>query len=730
VRHGAREERTHVPTEDVQHKLDALPAAPGVYLFKDARGAVLYVGKASSLRSRVRSYFLPGSTDTRPFVSLLSRELGDLETFVVGNEKEAALLENELIKQHQPRFNVKLRDDKDFLSIRLEPRDRWPRLNVVRRPKPDGARYFGPYDSASSARQTLRQINRYFRLRTCKDSELRTRTRPCLQYQIKRCPAPCVMDVDRDAYAAQVELVGLFLAGRHDELVRDLERRMKGAAGAMAYEQAAVYRDQLRAIERVRTEQHVSTVDDVDQDVLGLHRAGDQAEVALLKVRNGRLTQVRTFELKAATLPDDELVASFLGAYYDQGAEIPDEVVLPVEVEASEGLAEWLAERRGAKTRLIAPKRGPRRKLLEMAARNAEHAYREKAREREDLEVRLGELQKKLRLPTLPRRIECVDVSHLGGEDTVAVVTAMTDGELDRSRYRSFRLRRARGGDDYGAMYEVLSRRFRRGRDGEGGWELPDLFVVDGGKGQLNVALAALRDLGVSGLSVAGLAKEREEQGTVERVFLPQQKNAIPLQERSAAHHFLVTLRDEAHRASNTLRKKVGAKRRLASGLDDVPGVGPRTRVRLLEALGSVAALRRASVEALVEAGASRKQADALHRVLHVGVGGDGAEGRAATPGGEDLGAAVGDEDLGAAVGDEVLGVAAAEAGPEAGEAALTSEHMPDAGTPGLGDEDAERAALDSAFELEFEPSFYATESDGESSDGGAMAPRADASDD
>lgn len=641
--------------ENVQHKLDALPTAPGVYLFKGASGAVLYVGKARSLRSRVRSYFQPGSSDQRTFVAFLARELGDLETFVVGNEKEAALLENELIKQHQPRYNVKLRDDKDFLSIRIDPRDPWPRLHVVRRPKPDGARYYGPYDSATSARQTLRQINRFFKLRTCKDSELRTRVRPCLQYQIKRCPAPCVMEVDRAAYGTQVELVGMFLEGRHDELVRDLEARMANAAGAMAYEQAAVYRDQLRAVERVRTQQRIATVKDVDQDVLGLHRAGDQAEIAILEVRGGHLNKVRTFELKGTSLPDDELISGFLTAYYGQGGTIPDEVMLPMAIEASDGLAEWLSEQRGRKTLVLVPQRGPRKRLVEMAGENAQHAFREKARAREDLEERLGQLQKKLRLPTLPRRIECVDVSHLGGADTVAVVTAMTDGELDRSRYRSYRVRRVRGGDDYGAMYEVLSRRFRRGRDGEAGWELPDLFVVDGGKGQLNVALAALRDLGIRGLCVAALAKEREEQGTVERVFLPGQKNPIPLPERSAAHHLLVQLRDEAHRASNALRTKVGTKRRLASGLDDIAGVGPRTRARLLAALGSVSAAREASVEALMAAGANKRQAQAVWRAFH--------------PASE----------------------------PPASE--LDGAHMPDAGAPGLDDADAERAALESAFE-------------------------------
>ncbi|MGF1469860.1 MAG: excinuclease ABC subunit UvrC [Sandaracinaceae bacterium] len=605
---------------EVQRKLDALPQAPGVYVFRDGAGDVLYVGKARNLRSRVRSYFNPGTTDGRLFVATLERDLGDLETFVVGNAKEAALLENELIKDHQPRHNVKLRDDKDFLSLKLDPTEGWPRLRVVRRPKADGARYFGPYDSATAARQTLRIVNRYFTLRTCKDTDFRSRVRPCLQYQIKRCPAPCVLDVDRDRYMAQVDLVGLFLDGRHDELVEDLTARMNGAADAQEYELAATYRDQLRAVDRARSRQRIARVEDIDQDVIGVHREAGLAEVALLKIRRGHLTGVRTFELKGSALPDDELLSSFVSEYYRRGATVPDEVLLPLAVEAGEGLEGWLAELRGERVRVLVPQRGPKRRLTEMARENAEHAYREKARAQEDLEERLAELQRTLRLPGLPRRIECVDVSHTGGTETVAAMTAMTDGELDRSRYRSFKVRGATEGDDYAAMYEVLARRFRRGRDREAGWELPDLLVVDGGKGQLNVALAALQDLGVAGLPAVGLAKERQNAaGEVsdERVFLPGQKNAVALKARSASRYFLAQLRDEAHRSSNLLRKRLSKKKRLRSGLDDVPGVGPKTRAKLLRALGSLKSVKAASLDELRKAGASRAQAEAIRRAFH-----------------------------------------------------------------------------------------------------------------
>ncbi|MEM9070412.1 MAG: excinuclease ABC subunit UvrC [Myxococcota bacterium] len=608
--------------DGVVAKLETLPPQPGVYVFRDAKGAVLYVGKARSLRSRVRSYFQPGTSDVRAFVARLETELDDIETFVAQSEKEAALLENQLIKEHQPRYNVKLRDDKEFLSLRLDPGGTWPRLEVVRRPKPDGARYFGPYHSATSARQTLRLVNRYFQLRTCTDSELKSRVRPCLQYQIKRCPGPCVFDVDRDEYGRQVHNVGLFLDGRHDELLGHLDGQMKDAATSLAYEQAAIYRDQIRAVERAQQLQRVTVVKDVDQDVVGLFRRADQAEVAVLLVRAGKLIGVRTYDLKNVSLPDDELLASFLTQWYSR-APVPAEVLLPREIEAMDGLAAALGELRNAQggrsqPKVLVPKRGPRRKLIEMAVDNAEHAFREKRLAEQNVEDRLGQVRDRLRLSSLPRRIECVDVSHLGGEDAVAAIVALHNGSPDRARYRTYHVKRARGGDDYGAMYEVLSRRFRRGRDAEKGWELPDLLVVDGGKGQLNVALAALQDLKVPPFPIVGLAKEKESpfgEKKVDRVYLPGAKNAIPVH-GTPALQMLAFARDEAHRSSNAFRVKLGKKRRFRSELDDIKGVGPKTRSRLLQALGSMDAVREATEAQLVAAGATRRQAKAIARAF------------------------------------------------------------------------------------------------------------------
>jgi excinuclease ABC subunit C len=607
-------------TPELEAKLENLPVSPGVYLFRGKGGEMLYVGKARNLRSRVRSYFQDGRSDTRAFVALLSGQLIDIETLVVGSEKEAALLENTLIKEHQPRYNVKLRDDKEYLSLRLDPKAAWPRLEVVRRPKPDGALYFGPYHSATSARQTLRLINRHFQLRTCTDSDFAARTRPCLQYQIKRCLGPCVYEVDRARYGEQVLDVGMFLDGRHDELRGLLDARMKQAAQLLEYERAALHRDQLRAIERVREQNRVAIAQAKDQDVFGVYRLGDKVEVAVLQLRAGRLNNVRTYALNGVSAPDDELCAQFVGEYYAPGSFVPEEVLLPVEVEAMDGLAAMLSELRKRSVSVLAPKKGARAELVDMARDNASHAFREKARANQDVEQRLLAVQERLRLPRLPRRIECVDVSHTGGSETVAAIVSLENGKPDRKRYRSFHVKRVSGGDDYSAMHEVLLRRFRRGRDEERGWELPDVLVVDGGRGQLNVALQALAELGVSDLPLVALAKEKPNQlgeKLVDRVYLPNQKNPIELRENHAALGMLALARDEAHRASNALRLKLGKQKRMRSRLDEIPGIGPKTRARLLKSLGSVQAIEQADAVALRSAGATEAQALAILRSFH-----------------------------------------------------------------------------------------------------------------
>ncbi|MBM4374942.1 MAG: excinuclease ABC subunit UvrC [Deltaproteobacteria bacterium] len=610
----------------VAQKLETLPPSPGCYLLKDQAGDVVYVGKAKSLRSRVRSYFQDSSSDGRYFIPLLRRLVGDVETVVTASEKEASVLENELIKKHRPRFNVKLRDDKEFLCLRLDVRAEWPRLEPVRRPTSDGARYFGPYHSASGARRTLRLIAKHFQLRTCTDTDMRSRSRPCLQHQIKRCAAPCVYEVDREFYGEQVRTVELFLDGRHDELTKRVEVRMREAAGAFEYELAAMYRDQLAAVASVREGQRVVSVQKIDQDVLGLYREGDLVEVVVLQVRQGHVTDTQSFSLGRSELPDDELVAGFVGQYYAGESPVglpPDEVLVPILPEAAEGLAAWLAELAGRRVRVSSARSGARRQLLDLASENAAHAFREKRRASDEVEARLEALQSKLRLPTLPRVIECSDISHLGGGDAVGSVVCMRDGALDKRRYRTFTIKTTADGDDYAAQYEVLARRFRRGRDAaaeEGdAWELPDLFVIDGGRGQLNVALAAARDLGLHDLTIVALAKERESptgEAVVDRVYLPGQKNGIPLSATSALV-LLARLRDEAHRFANHGRKKQGAKRTFRSELDGIAGIGPASRRALHATLGSMREIRAATDDAILAVpGITRRHLMALRAVI------------------------------------------------------------------------------------------------------------------
>ena len=660
----------------LEAKLESLPKTPGVYLFKDKAGAVLYVGKAKSLRSRVKSYFQDGGSDARYFIPILQKIVRDLETVVTSTEKEAAVLENELIKQHQPRFNVKLRDDKDFRCLRVDTSAAWPRLETVRRPSPDGARYYGPYHSATSARRTLHLVNKHFQLRTCSDAELASRRRPCLQYQIKRCPAPCVMKVDEAWYGEMVRAVGLFLEGRHDELSGELERRMRDASRATEFELAAIYRDQLRAVTAVREEQRVVSVKDVDQDVIGLYREASLAEVLVLEVRAGRVTDSVSYSLRGVELPDEEVLSGFLTEYYgsaDRGLSmIPDEILVPLLPDGAEGVAEWLGELRSKKVSIHVPQRGPKVELLALASENAAHAFREKQRKHDDLDSRLDEIQQRLRLPAPPHRIECCDISHLGGGDTVGSIVSLLDGQPDRKHYRSYHVKSVADGDDYGAMFEVLARRFRRGKaaraeaasaaqaasttaaeseveemeagpESEDGvdiankeaeapapieraaradneWDLPDLLVVDGGRGQLGVALSAARDLGLHDLPIVGLAKERESatgDKVVERVYLPGQKNGIPLRSQSSALFFLARARDEAHRFANHIRKRLGKSRRLRSEVEDIPGLGPAAKKALLRELGSMEAIRKAPDEKILAVpGVSKRHLTALRKVI------------------------------------------------------------------------------------------------------------------
>jgi excinuclease ABC subunit C len=605
----------------LQAKLDALPTEPGVYLMKDRQGEIIYVGKAVNLRSRVRSYFTR-TGDTRAFVSLLDRFLGDIETVLVHNEKEALLLENELIKKHKPRFNVLLKDDKQYISLRLDRSQDYPRLEVVRKFQKDGARYFGPYSSASAIRETLRIINRFFHLRTCTDHVLANRKRPCLLHQIGRCPAPCVYPVPVEEYRKSVDEVVLFLEGKAGELVDGLRSRMKQASSELKFEEAARIRDQLLAIERSLERQKVATTDFKDQDVFAAHREGDRLLVYVLYVRQGRLNGGMAFPLGSQEFPDEELLPSFVNLYYDQGNFVPEEVLLPLDIEEREGLEALLTERKGERVRVMVPKRGEKRDLVEMAQKNAEQATLERRRTKDETEGVLRRLQERLHLRNLPRRMECFDISHFQGASIVASQVAATDGEIDKSRYRRYRIKTLEKQDDFASMHEVITRRLQRGQE-EG--DLPDLLVIDGGKGQLASALAAAKDLGIEGVDIISLAKSRDQEvhdrdeessRSPERVFIPLRKDPIVLRQNSAELYLLARLRDEAHRFAITFQQKSMRKGNFHSVLEDIPGVGEVRKKLLLRHFGSLKRVREATIEELAEV-LGPTVAERVHAALH-----------------------------------------------------------------------------------------------------------------
>lgn len=567
--------------EQLTELVERLPDVPGVYLMRDRKGEVVYVGKARRLRARVRQYF--NGTDTRMFVPLLAGTLGDIETVVTSNDKEALLLENNLIKRYKPRFNVKLRDDKQFLVLRIDPAAKWPRLELVRRMRQDGAHYFGPYHSAQSARHTLRVVNRYFKLRTCSDYTLGHRARPCLQYQIGRCPAPCVYEVDRVAYGSQVRGVGMFLNGRHKELVADLTRQMEEAAGALEFEAAARLRDQLAAIETSLERQQVVGSATLDQDVVGMYREGGQVDFVVMHVRQGKLLGTRSFSTRGMELPDPEVLSSFLLAYYDDAPTIPDEVILPTALAEDDEapLRAWLREHSGRKVALLVPERGDRKKLALLAQRNAASNFTSRRNRHDDSEQVLRAVQQRLGLSRLPRVIECYDISHIQGQDTVASMVVFTEAAADKRRYRSFKIRGVAGlaqgdrqNDDFAGMYEVLSRRMRRaleqaeagaGEEGEeGDWSLPDLIVIDGGKGQLGRAVAALRELGVplgeDGVDIVSLAKERRQELGRGKAALEKLKS-MRYAEAAAALNAAATLTAEDGPKASALVEETGEQR-------------------------------------------------------------------------------------------------------------------------------------------------------------------------
>ena len=599
-----------------------VPSSTGVYLMKDEKGNVIYVGKAKNLRSRIRNYFQ--GTDTRAMVPFLVSRVRDLDFVVTNTEKEAFLLENTLIKEHRPRYNVIFRDDKTYFSLRLDTRQEFPAFQLVRKMRKDGARYFGPYPSGLAAKETLRYLHQLFPLRTCKDREFKTRSRPCIEYEIRNCVGPCVGLVGREEYKKFIDDAVLFLEGRETKLLDLLKKRMAEAAESLEFEEAARLRDQIAAVETTVEKQRMVSADFKDQDVFGLYREDDHVQICILRIREGKTLGTKKFPPVRTAAGDAEVLSSLLRQYYDGELFIPAEVVIPVEIEDGDILVEWLSEKRGKKVDLIVPRRGPRRDLAGIARQNAEDVFKSERSVRMDEESAMALLRDKLHLHKLPRRIECFDISNLGGQLPVGSLVSFVDGKPDKSGYRLFHVRGVEGADDYASMYEVLKRRFENREN------LPDLLMVDGGKGQVGMAVAVLRELKIGNLDVIGLAKgstpggdegglrRRPSMKEQDHVYLAGRKDPVYLIKYPAALFFLQRIRDEAHRFAITHHRRRMEKRDVRSLLDDIPGVGAAKKKALLRQFGDIDSLRRAETEELRKVpGITEKLAEEILRHLN-----------------------------------------------------------------------------------------------------------------
>ena len=585
-----------------QEKIRNAPTRSGVYLMKDGDGRVIYVGKAKSLRARVRAYF--GGTDSRRMIPFLVSRIEDMEFIVTDTEKEALILENNLIKKHRPRYNVNLRDDKNFYSLRVDTTQDFPRFQLVRRIKKDGARYFGPYSSSASVKETLHYLHRIFPLRTCKDSEFRRRTRPCMEFQIKRCLAPCCGLFTASQYRKIVTEATLFLEGRSGRLVRQLRSRMERASEGLDFEEAARIRNKISAIETTLEKQRIVSPSFKDQDVFGLLRAEDRLQLYAIHVRKGAIIGQRSFPLVKTRMDTAEALSSLLKQYYNTGVTVPREIIVPERMEDAMIIEQWLTEKRGGMVSLVVPRRGNNKALLAMALSNAEQALRAAEKRETESEGVLEDLESYLMLKKVPHRIECFDISNIGGRYAVGSLVTFTEGNPDKSRYRRFRIRTKEEADDYGMMREVLERRYRERET------LPDLIVVDGGKGQLGVALSVLQELEIQDVDVIGLAKESLTPPTGklssvrrdrDRVYLPNRKNPLYLDKHPRVLFLLQRVRDEAHRFAVTYHRTLKEKEDFHSVLDTIPGIGAIRKKALLTSFKDVKKIADASLEELVK---------------------------------------------------------------------------------------------------------------------------------
>jgi len=578
-----------------------LPAKPGIYLFKDKDGNVIYVGKATNLKSRVRSYFGATSNLSSKIQRLVSK-IQDFEFVVTNSEQEALILECNMIKKYNPRYNVRLKDNKTFPYLKIDINEDWPGVYITRRVQKDGARYFGPFASAGSVRKTLRLIKKIFPFRSCSKRIEGKDKRPCLDYYIRRCLGPCIGAVEKQEYHDVINQVILFLQGKQELILRELNTKMKAAAQQLQFEKAALLRDQIKAIEEVIEGQRIAIALQGEKDIIGLAQNEKQAYVELFSIRNNKLIGQDHFIMEGIQGESlGQIMTSFVKQYYASASYIPPLILLQHPVDEPEVLSEWLGQQRRSRVELQVPQRGAKKKLVDTAAENATRGLQFAQAKEMKVEVissGLRELKNRLRLPKMPRRIECYDISNIQGALAVGSMVVLEKGWPKPAHYRRFRIKTVAGADDYAMIQETLRRRFKRGLTGEGAWAIiPDLVLIDGGKGQLNAALEVRQELGLDSIPMVSLAKENEE------VFIPGNSKPVYIAKDSPALHILQRARDEAHRFAISYHKKLRRKEAIVSVLDDISGIGPKRKKALLKKFGSIEAIKEASLEELRRTG-------------------------------------------------------------------------------------------------------------------------------
>ncbi|MBA7646074.1 UvrABC system protein C [subsurface metagenome] len=596
----------------IAEQLKQLPNSPGVYLMKDAEGNILYVGKAANLHHRVRSYFGAGQKLSPKLQRMIAR-VNDVDFFVTGSEQEALILELNLIKRHHPRYNVRLKDDKTFPYLKIDLNQDWPRVHITRRLEEDGGRYFGPFASAKSVRQTLKVIKGIFPFHSCSRTITGTDTRPCLEYHINRCLGPCIGAVSKQEYAEVIKQVILFLEGKQEMVVRELESKMKEASDSLDFEKAALLRDQLQAVNRVVEGQRIAATVRGEQDVIAFAQDNDQAYVQVFFIRSGKLIGRESFILQGTRFEEPyQIMTGFIKQFYNSAPYIPPLLLLQHPVEDTNIIEDWLQSKRGARTRIQVPRRGNKSQLVKIVAENARQGLEQLKIKQiatpTALATALAEIKEALALPGLPYRIEGYDISNIQGKAAVGSMVVFDQGKSKPSHYRRFRIKTVSGADDYAMFQEVLKRRFKRSSDASNAWALlPDLVLIDGGKGQLNAAREAMREAGAESVPVASLAKENEE------LFVPRKKQPIVLPHSSPGLQLLQRLRDEAHRFAITYHQRIRKRETFASALDSIPGIGPRRKRALLKQFGSVQSIQAASKEELA---ATKGMSQSLAKII------------------------------------------------------------------------------------------------------------------